>query len=214
MSEAQSGDVYSDFRRTSGRLSPELRRWVPQGIRRWLNRLYWDGYDTRDFLAEAIGSIPSHTMRCLLYRHLLGISIGAATSVHRGCRFYRPVGVRIGAHSIINRDVVLDGRMGLVVGDNVSISEGVAIFTLEHDPDSPDFAGRGAAVRIADRAFIGARAIILPGVTVGEGAVVAAGAVVARDVPPYTIVAGAPARPTGQRRQDLAYMLDYRKFLG
>ena len=122
--------------------------------------------------------------------------------------------VQIGANTVINRDVLLDGRMGLVIGDNVSVSEGVAIFTLEHDPNSPDFANRGAPVRIADRAFIGARAIILPGVTVGEGAVVAAGAVVTHDVPPYTIVGGVPARPIGERRRDLSYTLDYRKFLG
>ena len=51
-----------------------------------------------------------------------------------------------------------------------------------------------APVRIGDKAWIGFNAIILKGVTVGEGAIVAAGAVVTKDVPPYTIVAGNPAR--------------------
>ena len=137
-----------------------------------------------------------------------------ATSIHRNCRFYRPGGVSIGAHTVINRDVLLDGRSGLRIGDNVSISEGSQILTLEHDPNSPSFEWSGAPVIIGDRVFLGARAIILPGMTVGEGAVVAAGAVVTHDVPPYTIVGGVPARPIGERRRDLAYSLDYRKFLG
>ena len=103
---------------------------------------------------------------------------------------------------------------GLRIGDNVNISEGVAIFTLEHDPNSLEFASRGAEVRIGNRVFIGARAIILPGVTVGEGAVVAAGAVVTKDVRPFAIVGGVPARSIGNRTRDLTYELDYRKFLG
>ncbi len=104
--------------------------------------------------------------------------------------------------------------MGLIIGANVSVSEGAAFFTLEHDPNSEDFANRGAPVRIGDRVFIGARAIILPGVTIREGAVVAAGAVVTHDVEPFAIVAGVPARPIGQRSEDLEYKLKYRKFLG
>jgi maltose O-acetyltransferase len=142
------------------------------------------------------------------------VRIGHKTSLHRGCRFYRPSGVQLGHNSIVNRDVLLDGRMGLTIGNNVSISEGVAIFTLEHDPNSPEFADRGAPVTIQDRVFIGARAIILPGVTLNEGSVVAAGAVVTRNVEAYTIVGGVPAKPIGQRRTDLDYTLDYCKFLG
>jgi maltose O-acetyltransferase len=145
---------------------------------------------------------------------MLKVRIGAHTSIHRGCRFYRPFGVQIGDHTVINRDVLLDGRMGLRIGNNVSISEGTAIFTLEHDPNSQMFEGRGAPVHIRDYAFVGARALVLPGITVGEGACVAAGAVVTRDVASFTIVAGVPARPIGQRRKDLAYTLQYRKFLG
>lgn len=111
MSEPVTGDVYADFRRAAGGVSPRLPRWVPQGIRRCLNRLYWDWYDARDYLAGVAGAIPAHTARRFFYRKLLGAAIGADTSVHRGCRFYRPVGVRIGAHTVVNRDVLLDGRM-------------------------------------------------------------------------------------------------------
>lgn len=196
-----------------GRLS-RLRRLLPGWAKRAINRAYWLGYDARDYLAELAGGLPSHSIRIVCYRHLLGVTIGRHTSIHRGCRLYCPPRVQIGDNTVVNRDVLLDGRMGLVIGDNVSVSEGVAIFTLEHDPNSPDFANRGAAVRVADRAFIGARAIILPGIVVGDGAVVAAGAVVTHDVPPYTIVGGVPARFIADRRQDLSYTLDYRKFLG
>jgi acetyltransferase-like isoleucine patch superfamily enzyme len=200
--------VYEDYQQRSARLSP------PFGLRSLLTRLYWHWYDARDFIAEAVGWLPSHGLRLLLYRRLLRIPIGQRTSIHRSCRFYRPSGVSIGSHSIINRDVLMDGRMGLQIGDNVSVSEGAAIITLEHDPNSPTFEARGAPVRIGNRVFVGARAILLPGVAIGEGAVVAAGAVVTRDVAPLAIVAGVPARSIGQRRGDLTYTLDYRKFLG
>jgi len=206
--------IFEDRQQAAKAVPQAMRQWMPVGIKRALNGAFWRWCDARDTMAEVIGGIPSHTLRVFLYRHLQKIAIGPYTSLHRGCRFYRPSGVRIGAHSVVNRDVLLDGRMGLIIGDNVSISEGVAIFTLEHDPNSPDFASRGAPVHIADRVFIGARAIILPGITIGEGAVVAAGAVVTHDVLPYTIVGGVPARPIGERRRDLDYQLNYRKFLG
>jgi maltose O-acetyltransferase len=191
-----------------------LLRRLPHPIKRLLNRLYWLCYDVIDFVAELIGAIPSHGLRVFLYRHLLGVQVGMGTSVHRGCRIYRPSGIFLGEHTVINRGVVMDGRMGLRIGNNVSISEDVMLLTLEHDPDSSTFENRGATVTVGDRVFIGVRAIVLPGVNIAEGAVVAAGAVVTRDVSSYTIVGGVPARIIAQRRQDLAYVLDYRKFLG
>jgi acetyltransferase-like isoleucine patch superfamily enzyme len=206
--------VHQDFQTASAHLPSSIKRLLPMWLRRALGQLYWHWYDTRDFLAEAVGWIPSHSVRLFLYRAFARVRIGRKTSVHRGCRFYRPAGVQFGHNSIINRGVLLDGRMGLTIGNNVSISEGVAIFTLEHDPTSPSFDDRGAPIVIHDRVFIGARAIILPGVTLKEGCVVAAGAVVTRDVEPYIIVGGVPAKPIGQRHTDLVYTLDYRKFLG
>ncbi len=188
-------------------------RYLPRPLKRFLNKLYWLGYDGLDFLAEVVGWIPFHFLRLVAYR-LLKVRIGSQTSIHRKCRFYRPGGVQIGKGSVINRDVLLDGRSTLHIGNSVSISESTLIFTLEHDPNSPTFAQRGGTVQIHDYVFVGSRATILPGITVGEGAVVAAGAVVTRDVAPYTIVAGVPARPIGERRRDLCYSLDYSKFLG
>jgi acetyltransferase-like isoleucine patch superfamily enzyme len=203
-----------EYHQVAGRVPASLRRRLPLWLRRALNRAYWRFYDLRDYVAESVGWLPSHRLRLVLYRHVLGIRIGQGSSVHRGCRFYRPPAVKIGAHVVINRDVLLDGRRGLTIGDHASISEGVAVFTLEHDPNSPSFAERGGAVQIGERAFVGARALLLPGVTLGEGAVVGAGAVVTRDVEAFTIVGGVPARVVGQRRRDLGYSLHYRKFLG
>ena len=206
--------VHEDQQRAQSRLPISLRNRLPYRIRRLGSKLYWLWYDARDFAAEVTGWLPSHILRLGLYRHFLHVRIGTQSNIHFRCRMYRPAGIRIGNHSVINREVLLDGRMSLFIGDNVSISEGVAIFTLEHDPQSPTFANRGNPVQIENYVFIGARAIILPGVRIHEGAVVAAGAVVTEDVLPYTIVGGVPAKPIGNRQQDLAYSLNYRKFLG
>ncbi len=75
------------------------------------------------------------------------------------------------------------------------------------------FADRGGAVTIGDRSGSATRAIILPGIEIGEGAVVGAGAVVTKDVPPFTIVAGNPAVKIGIDPRDLDYTLDFRPFL-
>ncbi len=195
------------------RLRAWARRRIPLPVRRAITRAGWLLYDLRDAFAEAVGLLPSHTVRLACYRFLLRMPVGARTSIHRRCRVYCPPGVSIGAHSVINREVLLDGRSGLAIGDNVSISEGVALITLGHDPQSASFENRGAPVTVADRVFIGMRAMILPGVTLGEGCCVGAGAVVTRDVAPFTIVAGVPARPIGERRRDVDYVLDYRKWL-
>ncbi|MCC6640303.1 MAG: acyltransferase, partial [Deltaproteobacteria bacterium] len=74
-----------------------------------------------------------------------------------------------------------------------------------HDPHDPNFTATIAPVVIEDYVFIGAGAIITSGVTLGRGCIVAAGAVVSKSVPPYTIVGGNPAKPIGERRQDLDY---------
>ena len=188
-----------------------IYRIAPAPLRKVAGRIYRCRHDLQDAMAACVGRIPSHKVRLIFYRTLCRITIGSHSSVHLGCRFYFPRSVCIGNNTVINRRVLLDGRYPLTIGNNCSISEEAMLLTLEHDPDSPSFENRGGPIVVKDRVFIGTRAIILPGVTLGEGAVVAASAVVTRDVDPFAIVAGVPARFLRQRSRELAYQLDYRK---
>ena len=159
-----------------------------------------------------IARIPSETVRHLFYRGAMHVRIGARSSVAMDCfltGFATGWSLRIGANTAINRRCYLDARQGIEIGDNVNVSPEVYILTYQHDPQSPTFASYGAPVVIEDHAWIGVRAILLPGVRIGEGAVVAAGAVVASDVPPYTIVAGVPATVRKERTRELRYRTDW-----
>ncbi|MBU1326625.1 acyltransferase [Patescibacteria group bacterium] len=100
-------------------------------------------------------------------------------------------------------------RRPLRIGNNVSIAGEVRIYTMEHDIDSPDFAEISAPVTIEDYVVIGTRVTILPGVTIGKGAVVASGAVVTKEVAPYTVVGGVPAKFIRERSKDLKYTLKF-----
>ena len=107
----------------------------------------------------------------------------------------------------------MDNKSSIAIGNNVSISQEVMVLSADHDPDSPVFKSRDLPVIINDYVFIGTRAMILPGVTIGEGAVIAAGAVVTKDVAPYTIVGGVPAKFIRTRPKGLSYQLSYRRLL-
>jgi maltose O-acetyltransferase len=127
---------------------------------------------------------------------------------------YAPWRISIGDHSVVNYGVLLDGRSGLTIGNCVSISEGTVTLTLQHDVDDPGLGLEGGPIELGDYVFVGAYARILPGVSVGKGAVVAAGALVTHAVPPFAVVGGVPARYMRERTHDLAYSPEWRKRLG
>ena len=139
---------------------------------------------------------------------------GDGTWVQRHCRFLNGARVSFGDNCVINFGTFFDGRrFNIVVGDNVSIGPEASILTLGHDPQSGSFEDKGGNVTVGTRAWIGFRAIVLPGVTIGEGAVIAAGAVVTKDVPPFKIVGGNPAMELGDRNPEIDYTLSLKPFL-
>jgi len=113
--------------------------------------------------------------------------------------------LRIGDYTYINRECILDAAGGLTIGNNVSISYRCNIMSGGHDANSKKFSADHRPIVIKNYVWIGVGATILRGVTIGEGAVVAAGAVVTKDVKPYTIVGGIPAKVIGTRERDLDY---------
>lgn len=155
-----------------------------------------------------IAHIPSFRLRHWYYRRILNYKIGKDSSIHMGT-FVTGNHIKIGNNVVINRRVYLDGRIGINIKNNISISPEAYIVSMEHDPNDPHFATRGKEVVIEDNVWVGVRAMILPGVRIGEGAVVSACSVVTKDVEPYQIVAGIPARPIGTRSRQIDYRCVY-----
>ena len=165
-------------------------------------------YGFISMLCNFTGHIPVQTIRMALYRWLFKVKAGRGTNIYRACELRSPWRIRIGEGTSIGDHCILDGRAGLVIGSSVNLSTGVWIWTQQHDKDDRHFKVVGKGVIIEDYAWLGGRVIVLPGVRIGRGAVVASGSIVTKDVPPYAVMAGMPARKVGERSQDLDYRID------
>ena len=162
------------------------------------------------YLIYQIGLLPSCHLRRAMYRGF-GASVGKNVVFHFRTELRSPEKLQIGEGSIIGDNAILDARSGLVIGNNVNLSSNVSIYTLQHDYQDPDFRctqRHDMAITIDNRAWLGANVIILPGVHIGEGAVCCAGCVVTKDVEPFSVVAGIPARKISERPTNLKYIFD------
>lgn len=167
-------------------------------MKRIINRINTVVLEFEVMILHLVGIVPCHYFRRFFYR-ASGMRIGRGSTIHTGARFYNPGNISIGEDSIIGENTVLDGREKLIIGNHVDIATDVMIYNSEHDVRDPNFSAVSSQVVIQDYVFIGPRAIILPGVKIGKGAVVGAGAVVTKDVGEGVIVGGVPAVKIGER---------------
>ncbi len=161
-----------------------------------------------DFVEWVVALLPRHPgpyaaiKRWLLNR--AGAHVGHNVHIYPGVRIFVPKGFTTGNNVSISSYVIITTAGTVTIGDNVLIGYGAQVLSANHH--IPE--GRGVIfgsghvsepVVIEDEAWIGANAVVLPGVRIGRGAVVAAGAVVTKNVAPFTIVGGIPARVIRER---------------
>ena len=168
-----------------------------------------------------ISWIPAYTVRHTWYRRVLSwylapnAAVLSGQSIHIGSKRRNGRRVSIGAGTVIDHDCLLYTVGGLLIGEQVYISPGVWLLTESHDMNHPGFVETHKPIVIDDYAWVGARATILGGVTIGRGAVVQAGALVVQDLEPNCVAGGVPSRVLGMRGlRSPAYALTYHPLFG
>lgn len=144
----------------------------------------------------------------------LKVRKGAGACIEITASLINPQNIEIGANSHVNHlcNLWAGEKSRITIGKDGLMGPGVTIIASNHGLDAgvpmryQPISEEGMDVEIGDDVWIGAGAVILGGVKIHQGAVVAAGAVVTKDVEPYTIVGGVPARPIGSRRGKIPKM--------
>ena len=126
-----------------------------------------------------------------------GARIGRDSAIHGGTYVSDPSRLVVGRDCFVNRNCYLDLGGSIVLGDNVVVGHGTSLITSHHEigPSTRRAAKAPGArsIRIEDGAWLGANVSVLPGVTIGRGAVIGTGSVVTRDIPANVVAVGAPA---------------------
>lgn len=143
---------------------------------------------------------PLHAWRRLLLR-LFGARIAADARPYPRAKIWAPWNLEMQPHSCIANDVDCYSVARVSLGRHATVSQYSYICSASHDFRDPSMPLVSAPIVIGAQAWVAADAFIGPGVTVGEGAVVGARSTVMADVAPWTVVAGSPAKPCGNRER-------------
>ena len=140
-----------------------------------------------------------HTWRLWLLR-LFGAKIGKGCHVYSSCRIWAPWNLTMGDHSCLSFGVDCYCVDKVTIGSNVTVSQYSRLCTASHDYTYPDMRLIHAPITVRNQAWICADVFVGMGVTIGQGAVAAARAMVTKDVDPWAVVAGNPAKQVKQRQ--------------
>lgn len=143
--------------------------------------------------------LPGAAHRRWLLR-LFGAQIGSKVDIKPGVRVKFPWKLKIGDHSWIGEDAWIDNLAEVQIGANCCVSQGAYLCTGNHDWRKPAFDLVVKPIHIEDGAWVAARAVVAPGITIGEGAVLALGSVATRDLLPGTVYRGCPAIAVHSRK--------------
>jgi acetyltransferase-like isoleucine patch superfamily enzyme len=162
---------------------------------------------TRTFIGAVPGRFGNALRSRWMRRHLQ--RLGKDTVFQAGVRITEPDKVSIGSNCNLAPGSFITGGGGVTIGDWVGFGPDVKVWSMNHRFDDPDrpWLTQGwerKAVVIEDDVWLGANVFVMPGVTIGKGAIVSAGAVVNKTIPPYGIVVGNPGRVVGWRKQPAA----------
>ena len=143
-----------------------------------INNEYHTLEEIQEIFAELTNSKPNKTLRLIP-----PFNTDCGKNIH------------IGENVFINSGCVMQDQGGIYIGDNVLLGHNATLLTLNHEENPENRADlHPSPIHIGNSAWLGSNVTVLPGVTIGDGAIVAAGAVVTKDVPKDTIVAGIPAK--------------------
>ena len=137
--------------------------------------------------------LPVSAIKADLLR-LFGARIGKAPYIKPGVKVKFPWHLTIGDYCWIGEDAWIDNLAPVTIGSHVCISQGAYLCTGNHDWTTPNMRLFTRPITLRDGCWVGAKCVVCPGVTLGEGAVLAAGSVAATDIPPFQVWAGNPAR--------------------
>lgn len=143
-------------------------------------------------------SLGSGWKRCLL--RLFGAKIAGTAHVYSSAKVYYPGNLTMMEHSCLASDVDCYNVAPIIIGANSTVSQGAYLCTASHDITDPLNPLITAPIIIEDQAWVGAKAFVGMGVTIGQGAVVGATASVYKDVTPWTVVGGNPAKFIKERK--------------